>query len=713
MTHTIRAFLAVGLIAASLSAQCTIGAPFDNNTSTLGQVELNINAGADSTNNSLFTPLAQDNVASASTGEAISFNVSNPAGTAGNAVSIYFSIGGPGAPLPVPGLGDLYLNLAAPLAMVDGAGFLGPATPFSTHPGPSAFYSLFMAVPLNPALNNNCYTFQAIVIDPAFPGGIRLGNASALQLRASVSSVLGSNFGSEGSGFAIATTGSGNGIAHFDGFDPSNSASLPDSVSGALAANSGTVPTGAQSGAIRYEDAGSPGVVATSSGENMNSFFAVVDPFGVSSNAAVGILPLNVSPFNPNESWATVTQVLAGSGTVDTWSFTANSGDIVVVECYSLDTTQSRILDGAGAAFTPNATQGFDPLLNLAHGTNVEPLTFDGGSIAPLVVQGDDDSGPGFNARMVFQVRNTDTMQVLVGTSFPGTFVTGDYMLNIRVLAGEPSVASFSIGGQTTANIGGFGEIVTINGAGIQAGFIYDVTLTPIHGLYPPVVIQNNASTTPGQVAFTLPPQTVGSFDIGSHIVTITDATGTNGTSIAWDNSFFNQPLGPLPDILLVTSTALTGLAGNGPINPSTTYVSGPVVGPGGYWSFSNDSFGALITPGRTIYAEMVGVDTTSNNRLMDGVAAESNPTLGVFNPMMTLFGPGLFPQLASNDDDGVDPFAFNWPNSGAAGIGQGAALLANAPFAGGTGYTLFTWENICWVSCAQAKTGIISVVVY
>lgn len=706
--------MALALVtAASLQAQCVISPPFTNNTSTFGQVELNCEAAPDGTSNSLFTPTAQDNVATTSPGGAVSFTMSNPAGSAGNPLSLYYSPGAPGAPLNI-GIGELYLNLLAIETVVEGAGLFGPPTPFAAHPGPQSLYALFAGTPADPTLNGTCLTFQGLILDATAAGGLRLSNAIALQIRASVLSIA-PNFGPPGTSVSLVTSGTGNGTAHFAAWNVNTDPSRPTVVSAVASGGTptlATVPVGAGSGPIQWEENVTPGLLSFGEPDELNAFFCATDPvLGVQSLLPAGNLPLSADPVDPGRLNATATQILASGTTTDTWFVSLNEGDICEVEVFSLDATQTAILPGFGTAFSPGGS-GFDPVVTIEQGSNGLPLTYDTGGVGPFAIHGDDDSGPGFNARAVFQALTTDTFNLNVTASVPGTFVSGDYLLNVRVITGQPAVRGFSIGGQNPANVGGFGETVSVLGPNIQAGGVYDVRLVPNHGFYAPVVVSGAVALLPGQVDFQLPPQAIGSFDIGTHRVQLVDVTGTTGTSLLWNDRFFDQPFGPLPDALCVTS-AFQATAGNVPITASVSQLITPAVGPFGFTNVTNDSNGNAITAGQNIYLEVVGLDPATNNRLMDGVGDESTGgTQGVFNPIATLFGPGLIPQVAHDDDNGLSPIAYPWPNSGSAGIGQGSAFLTTLPFGGGT-YTMFYRETICWVSCAQTKTGIINFLIY
>lgn len=697
----------VAALTAGLAGQCpTPPSGFANNTSVHG-VELNINTSSDSTNNSLLNT-TQDNVATASVGEGISFTLSNNSGAAGQPLAILYNIGGPTGPVTLPSGGDVWLPLTLPFfAIADGLGIATiPPDPTAAHPGPGLLYSHFVSIPDTSVLGGVCITFQAVIQDPSVPSSVRLSNAVMLNIVPNVDSFV-PNFGPEGSTVNVSTTGSGQGIAHFQIFNPVNNTLLGSTAPSPLTSPTTViVAPGADSGVVQYEDQTLPGVISSNSPDQMASFFAVTDPNGVVSNATPGPLTLQPSPFSNNELWATATATLSGSNAVDTWTISGVAGDVVQVEVYSMDTGQTRVLNGFGSTFDPAATEGFDPLINIAHATNVMPLTFDATSMGPFPVQGDDDSGPGFNARARFQVRQSDTIQILVGTGFPGTFVTGDYLLNVRVLTGEASVSGFTIQGTTPANVAAPGTQVTVNGAGIQSGLQYNVLLTPVHGLYAPVSV-GPVTANPSALTFTMPSFAAGTFGVGSHYVQVSNVA-SGATSLTWDTSFFRQPIGVLPDLLVARAGTLTALSTTGTTaitpNTATLGASNPGGGPAGFLTFST-------SPGQTVYVEALGVDPNSNNLLVDAGFAQSSTSLGVFNPNISLFDPtGLI--IAQNDDDGVFPVPYTWPNNPAVGIGLGSALLQPITAASAGNMFMLFQENICLVSCTTAKATLVNVVV-
>jgi hypothetical protein len=701
--------LATGVLLAGPGlAQCPpASGAFATNVSATG-VFLNLVSDGDGTNNVEGGTLV-DNEAFASPGQPISFRLSNVQGAAGQPFSIYYTAGAPGAPLPL-GTGDsVWINLAAPVdAVVDGLGFFGPANAFAAHPGPSQDVAFFTSIPATPALIGACFTVQAFILDPAAPAGLRFSNGIQLGLGGQIL-MTAPNFGFEGQSLPANVIGSGSGTAAMRAFNPAGATTGPALATGPVAGASFTIPIGAESGPVQYEDVLTPGALSGAVEEDLDHFCAVVSPNGVNP-ATPGPLTLGVSPFNPAERWASVFGNLATATTVDAWSIQANAGEWIIVECYSVDAGQTRILDGFGTATSPNATEGFDPLLNLTQATNTHPITFDQGAAGPFLLDGDDDDGIGGNARLVFQARAADTYNILVGTGAQGTFVTGDYLLNIRTLDGAPAVGGFTVSGLNPANSGAFGSSITVNGPNITAGNTYTVTFTPVHGLYAPVTVPSVASLVPSALTFSLPAYSPTGFAVGSHYVQVTD-DATGATSQLWPLDFFPQANGLVPELFVVRSAAPQAMAGAPNQISPTGNVSYSVTGTAGTTAVGGQ-LGFAAAAGQTIYVEAIGYDTSSNFRRADAVAQTGNPTVGSWNPVATLYTPGLGQVVAYNDDDGALPSAFNWPVWPNVGISWNAAFLTPAPFAStaAAGFFLIVDEPV--FLGAGARQGLVHVVV-
>jgi hypothetical protein len=693
--------LAAVVVATSAAAQCPGSPPasFVNNTSITG-CELNLLTATDPSANSLFTPSAQDNQASVTVGEFMVTTLSSVQGAPGAPVSIVYSAATPTPAAPLP-FGNLHLNLGAGIgALVDGAGiFTGIPNPFLGHPGPSALFSLGLTASPLPGIAQSCWTMQALTLDPSSPFGFRMSNAVSLHVRGQVASLT-PQFGPETASVVVNAIGAaGVGTANFTTFQPAGGF-LPPTLATTSGSTAFSVPVAAGSGPVTYEYASNPGSPTASDPDDINTWFAVVDSFGVVTNPGPTTLTLNTSPLNPNEKAATVTNILPNSGTVHTYLAALQAGDVVVVEAYSMNVAQTALLDGYGSTFNPGATEGADLLLNFTQVTNGLPLTYDQGLAGPFAIHGDDDSGPGFNPRFTFQVRTTDNYQILVGASPANVaaFVTGDYMLNVRVLSGAPSVTRFELPTAVNQiNARAAGQQVKVIGANFPpAGQTVNVTLTPMHGLYAPVVVSNVVTTSATQLTFTLPALAAPTFCVGSHLVQITSNTN-NATSFLWDNSFF-APLGVRPELLVVRSAGLTILsAAGGPITAATpntvTYgVQATTTNPQSMPAGQFFQFGA--NGAQTIYIEALAtkyaLTTAADFLSLVDTRTETGATAGCYEPQLTLFAPGFIPVLAYNADDGIVPTAYPWPFVATPCIGLNSAMLVPGALGAGAATATF-----------------------
>lgn len=676
-------------LAVTAAGQCTGPDPasFGNNTSATGMT-LNCATGGDSTANSLFTAGAQDNIALATAGEAVSFQIGNAGGPAGAPLGLYYTSGSPVGPIPLASGDNVYLNFMAGMtALVDGIGLVStPPNSYAVHPGPGLVFALFGAVAANPSLGNTCWTFQSALLDPASAVGVRISNAIRVAVRPGITDIT-PNFAAEGTTVTITNSGSGTGTCHFGVFNPPGAIGPATVATAVTTGTSFTVPANADSGPVAYEDVLGAGNLSTQDPDSMTHHLAVVDPMGVAPGTP-GPITLNASPYAVNEQWKTLAGTLASSTTIDAYTVTAAAGDILQVELYSVNVTQSRILNGYGSTFDPSATHGFDPLVEIFHTTNVNSLAFDNIAGATLV-HGDDDSGPAYNSRAVFQVRNAGGIRIDVRASSPATFVTGDYLLNIRVYTGAPAVTSFTISGLSSANLAAPGTTVTIVGANFTPGIPCTVTLNPRHGLYAPVavvgtVVSSTQATFPVPAFSTSMPY----FCVGSHEVSVTDGV-SGATSLLWQTSYAGLFNGIKPDLLVLRAGTLTPQGTGAPAitpNISTVTQSGAA------------NFGGFLTIAATgtqnIYIECLGLDTTSTQRRVDCMTPVGGGGTGVYNPHISLMAPGYLPIIAQNDDNGLFPVTFPWVGGGGVGIGRNSALVTPASFGNGN-YLLYYVQNI------------------
>jgi hypothetical protein len=722
MRHLMASAVVFAAVSAAAAAQCPgfIPPTFLNSTSITGN-ELNIISPTDSTANSPLTPSAQDNQAAASMGEAITFTLSNTQGVAGSPISIAYSFGNPTPAGALP-FGNLHLNTGAGLGfLVDGIGLAtGQLNPFIAHPGPGFNWAMGTSLSTIPGLGQTCWTLQAALLDATSPFGVRMSNAVLMNIRGGVQSIT-APFAPEGSIVTVNATGGVSGVANFIAHNPANS-SIPATLSASSGSLAFTVPPGSASGPVTFEYPANPGVPTASDPDDTATWLAVVDPFGVQVNPVPGALALNVSPFNPAERWVSLTNSLATSATIQTYTLSLTAGDVLTVEGYSLDTSRTIILNGFGSTFDPSASQGADLQINMTETTNTMPVVYDQGGIGPFAIQGDDDSGPGFNPRFTFQVRETDTYNLVIGATPPNlaAFVSGDYLLNVRVLSGVPSISKFQRPTVTTQiNVRAAGLAVDVIGANFPVGGSVNVILNPVHGLYAPITVTGVVPTSATQLQFIIPTLSSPTRCVGLHTVQIEDA-GPLAKSFIWDDSFF-APNGILPELLVVRAPTLTSLAPGGfaavaaTPNTATYGVQGTAtVGPaGGFFQFGSNGT-------QTIYMEVLGtkfqtVGSADFQSLVDSRFETGSPTNGIYQPLLTIFAPGLVPVFAFNDDDGFIPTLYNWPNNFSPGIDLNSAILQPAAgFAGGATatFTALVNSNILWGAIGNGRGYIVNIVV-
>ncbi len=698
-----------------VAAQCPNTPPtaFLNNTTVTGN-EFNVFTQTNSTANSLFTPTAQDNIAVSSALGPITMQLTNVSGSAGLPLSIVYTAGPPVAgPQSIPGSGDVWLDFSVPFgAIADGIGLFnfGIPNPFIATPSPQFVFQLSMNLANVPGINNTCWTLQTAILDPAAFNSLRLSNAVQLEVHPGIASIT-PNFAGEFTPVSLSTSGGSGGVANFTRFNPANGnggATLPVN-SPSL---NFSVPLGAGSGPVTYEDSTAPGYPSESDPDEMRTFLAVINPNGPTAVTGVAnTLTLTTSPYSTTDKYATVTNALISATAVHTYTMTLNAGDVVTVEAFSMNVGRTTLLDGYGRTFNPGATQGADLLLNFIEIGNGLPLTYDSTGTNNFLIHGDDDSGPGFNPKLTFQARVTDSYQVLVGSVVPAAFATGDYMLNVHVITNAPSVKQFNSAG-LQVNAKAAGTAIDISGNNFPAGPC-TITLTPIHGLYSPVTVTatpTNATT----LTFTIPnlATTNPRFLIGGHSVTVTD-NASGRTSLTWDNSFF-APVGILPELLFVKSGTVSAVPTGGAAGTPNTQTYGAT---GTTGSPPGTIVGIPVSAGQNIYIEVLGVKVqtgTSQYSLVDSLFETGAAANGVYNPFIALYASGGNPLVATNDDDGVTPFPFAWPNGGSPGIGFNSAILVNEGglTIPGQSWLLFIQQQLIFGTATTTRAYILNMVV-
>lgn len=729
MSQSFRLTAACATLAAVAYAQCPgfIPPSFLTSTSITGN-ELNVLSPTDSTANSLFTPTAQDNECAASVGETFLITMSNEQGVPGSLLSLAFSAGNPTPAGALP-FGNVHVNVAAGLGfLVDGAGLgSGVPNPFLAHPGPGQLWTMGATIGAVPGLGQTCWTMQGVLADPTSPFGVRLSNAVLFQIRGQVAS-LNPPFGAEGSTTVVNALGAANGTANFTTFAPAGGF-LPAVQPSSSASLTFGVPVGSGSGPVTFEYPSNPGSATASDPDEISTWFAVTDAFGVVANPTPGPLTLNASATSGGEAFATVSNLLPNNATTHTYTVPLLAGDVVTVEAYSMDPARTALLNGFGSTFDPAATQGADLLLNFRQVTNNLPLVYDQGAAGGVLIHGDDDSGPGFNPRLTFQVRATDTYQIQLAAApnNAAAFVTGDYLLNVRVLTGVPSVTRFELPASVTTtptqiNVRPAAQSVKLVGSNFNTNSSLNVILTPVHGLYAPVVVPSVVPTSATELTFALPALSVPTFCVGSHTVELSD-NATGYRSFLWDNSFV-RPLGMRPELLVVRAPTLTSLAAAGGAAVTAapnlaTYGTQATTAqansqPAGYF------FQFPANAANTIYVEVLGtknaaVGSANFQALADTGIETGNAGVGVFEPQVIVFPPNFVNTFAYNGDDGFLPTPFAWPNLFTPMIGFNSAVLQ--PAAGFVGavngtFTAFVNSNVLFGTAGNGKGYIVNIVV-
>ncbi|MEE9392442.1 MAG: hypothetical protein V3W41_08050 [Planctomycetota bacterium] len=658
---------------------------------------LNVNTRTDSSD-----AANSDNTAHVGLGEALTITFEDARVPAGSPFAISLSLGvlstAIGNPVTIDGLVWLDVFGAGNLFnIIDGIGFGGIPNPFATTAGPGFENSLFLNVGNDANLNGMCITVQALVLDPAAPAPFFLSfsNPIAVGFQPTIQASLPS-FGPAGNFTVISAAG-----ANPSGGDTITFAPMQTTVTQSSGLT--PVPSGAISGQMIIDANGVPGIA---SDDEITDYFAVTDTVTVTTP---GLLTTTLDPAIPiiSASRATGIATLASSGSSDFWTINLNPGDIIDIEVYSINGALTRLLDGRGNAADLFATEGFDPNVALQVASNLDPLIFD----AATGVQNlhfDDDSGPANNAHLRWQARFQSTYNIIVSDSDPSSFVSGGYLLNVRVTSGSPVVQGFvdststPVATATRINIVPQGGAFRIVGPNFLQGRFYDVTLRPRVGApFVDRVVTSLSTATNGELLVSLPAATVGQLPIGLHQVVVTELL-TAQSGMVWDNSQFSPVTGVLPDLLCIrgatTTTAVVNAAtGNvtmiGNQNNESVLFRPPVLAP--TMNLGNGFVQATDPGGSTVaYAEALGVNE-SNFDLFDSNTAAGTAN-GIYNPIISNFYPTLAVPGPYNDDDGLLPF----PTFGgqAAGIGHSAAYIDfDGPqlFPAGGNYLYLIRENI------------------
>jgi hypothetical protein len=638
-----------------------------------------------------------DNTAHAGLGEPITLEFGSSRVSAGAPFTLAFSLGvvptGISSPTTIDG--TVWLDAANPqnvFPLIDGLALAsGTPNPFGTTAGPGTPNIFALNTGNDPAILNTCFTVQSIVLDPAAPAPFNLAVSNPI--------ALGIVPRIQGMTPSITTPGAT--IQIFaGGINPAGG----DTVGFELGLNSVTsanglvaVPTGAISGRIEANLGGSNSIPSE---DGIEDWVVVTDP-----NLQPGPTLITTTP-DPNvpllgTERATGFSAFSGPGLSATWSISLNAGDILDVEVYSIDAGLTRILDGRGNALNPFASEGFDPAVTLRVAGNPDQLVFDTAASGQNL-HFDDDSGPANNAHLRWQARYNTNYDIVVTDSNPGAFVTGDYLINIRVQTGVPGVTGFNVGGNRV-NIGSQNANVVINAANVVPGGIYSVIMEPRAGApFMPTVINSTLVQAPGLLQFTVP--SASDLPIGLHQVRIRDE-GTLYEGLAWDNSNFSPADGVLPDLFCirgatVTQADTTALIG-GATQITNLNAESVIFGPTSLspTTLGNGFVRAVVpaTPWSVLYAEALAIDPTQPD-LFDSTSqflAGGGVGTGMYNPILNVFYPNLLVSGPYNDNDGVVPAPLF---DGPLGIGRNAALIDfQAPIVNPTGgnFLFLVRENI------------------
>ncbi|MEZ6195071.1 MAG: hypothetical protein R3F20_04975 [Planctomycetota bacterium] len=620
-------------------------------------------------------PVNGDNTAHAGLLEPISVQFADARVPAGSPFTLSFSLGVVPSGISNPATidGTVWLDIANPqniYTLIDGLALGGgPPNPFGTTAGPDLANAFFLNTGNDANILNTCFTVQAIVLDPAAPAPffLALSNPVALGIRPGIRSVTPS-LAPTGTAVQISAGGAAAGGGDTVIFQPG----LP---TGTLPGGLANVPAGSVSGPV---DIILGGVASVPSDDGISDWLAVIDQ---TLQPGPAILTLTPDPMIPllNSSRATGFGTLPTAGGSHTWAVSLNAGDIIDIEVYNTDAALQTILPGFGSAVDPFATSGFDPSVTLQVAGNPDQLVFDT-SIGPQNLHFDDDSGPKNNARLRWQARYTGTYNILVTDSNPAAFVSGEYILNLRVQSGVPAVVGFQNTSAARVNIAGQGTNAVVVAPGVQVGGNYSVILSPKAGApFTETLIANTIIAAPGLLRFTVP--TSSSLDIGLHQVRIRDNL-TLYEGLNWDNSVFSPADGVLPDLLCIrglnvqTATAATAIGGAAQI--ASLNAESVVFGPTTAGALGNGFVRAMVpsAPWSILYAEALAIDSTFPD-LFDStsqfLSATGGVGTGMYNPIMNVFYPNLLISGPYNDNDGIVPSPL-FPNP--MGIGRNAALI-------------------------------------
>ena len=651
-----------------------------------------------------------DNTAQAYLGEPIAVQFIDPRVASGTPMSICYSVGLVPFPIITPIVdGDIWLDINNPanfFTLLDGLALTQPLPNIlGVTPGPNNITNLNVGVIADPGALNFCVTFQTILLDPLAPSpaNVSFSNPVLFGIAATIRNTS-PQIVTPGSSTTLTVPGQPTGgfIVNF----PQGTSQV------ASATNQVTVPLDALSGVLNPTINVFNGI---SSPDGIDDYLVVTD--ATPSLGPPGAITLNVDlnlP-TPGTSRATALGNLASATANDIWTVNLAAGDIIDIELYSVDFTSTRILDGFGNFLNPFSLEGFDPVVTLQQASNFDALVWEDAVALPGLSGGpfnlilDSSSGPENNARLRWQAKWTDTYNIVVTNGNLAGFASGNYLLNLVVTPGHPSVRRFNSSGLAVSD-GNRVNVVPQAGTidlvcdNLVVGNTYQVDFIPKAGFpFTTRLVTGVPAATNSLLSVTVPPFGPTDLPMGLHQIRLTDeVTGLQG--LVWDNSFFTPANGVLPDLLTISGATITlanTITAPGlfyqltAVNTETICLLPSSSNPG---SNSLGLFNAPAAAGATVvYAEALGTTEfstllfdTSFTDFNNGAAVGAINTAGIYNPYLQTYAYGLGNPGPFNDNDGTIPQSL-FPT--AMGIGNNAAIIDTvSPLLnpGGGGYDFY-----------------------
>ena len=657
---------------------------------------LNIYTATDSTD-----AIFADNTAHAALGETLSIRFEDARVAAGQPFTLAFSTGvqpfGINSPLID---GNVWLNAQSVFPLVDGLGLFGAANFLGSTAGPNLAWQLYANTGTDPNFIGLCATLQVLVFDPLAPAPyyLAVSNPTALGIVPGISAVSPAIVAPGGQTTVYApglSTNGGDAVTFWDG-----------TTVFTTGAGNVIVPATAISGQVSL-DLGGAGIPSTVVPDSIVDFVAVTAPIASTTPGPMTFVADPNLPFSGG-SRATGFGTLAQPGAIDVWTVTLNAGDVLEVEVYSIDSTATFLLDGVGAAISPYVPEGFDPIVSIEQTTNGgDTLVFDQNfaGAPPFLLHFDDDDGPENNSYFVWQAKYATTYNLVVGDANPNAFVSGDYLINVRRYQNVFPCATSFLTGTTRTNVFAANGTMTVQGANLFVGQVYDVVFIPMAGSpFTTRTAANVACTVNGRLTVPVPAAVAGNLTLGLHQIQIVNAT-SGIAGYVWDNTRIPQGTGPLCDVMSIRGATVTQVLNTSAASSNITNIANQSLRFGPTALNANNTYQGFFTftiPAgvQAVYVEALGTDGTVDR--FDSHDAMTNAN-GIYNPFLRLFTPpNLLAAGPVNDDDGLVPAAL-FPFS--MGIALNAALIDfNGPAFNPNGgvYSGLVVENVVVGSAAN-----------